>query len=87
MVGDHASRLESRTLCAQAHRQRSAEVPRSLEADRDYGENHMLFVGIVVVFVATLTIARMRVRGGVNGADLGWMSEAWLAAHRASQSA
>jgi hypothetical protein len=47
----------------------------------------MLFVGIVIVFVATLTIARMRVRGGVNGADLGWMSEAWLAAHRASQSA
>lgn len=47
----------------------------------------MLFVGIVVVFVAAAMIARMRVAGGTNGADLGWMSEAWLAAHRASQSA
>jgi hypothetical protein len=47
----------------------------------------MLFVGIVVVLVATAMIARMRVRRRVNGADLGWMSEAWLAAHRASQSA
>lgn len=53
-------------------------------ADRDDGENHMLFVGIVVVFVATAMTARMRVRGRANGADLGWMSEAWLAAHRAS---
>ena len=46
----------------------------------------MLF-GIVIVFVATAMIARMRVHGGVNGADLGWMSQAWLAAHRASHSA
>jgi len=47
----------------------------------------MLFVGIVVVFIAAAMIARMRVRRHVNGADLGWMSEAWLAAHRASQTA
>jgi len=47
----------------------------------------MLIVGIVAVFVAIAMIARMRVRRGVNSADLGWMSEAWLAAHRASHSA
>jgi hypothetical protein len=46
----------------------------------------MLLAGIVVVVIATAMIARGRVRGGVNGADLGWMSEAWLTAHRASHS-
>ena len=53
----------------------------------DYGENHMLFiVGVVIVLIAVLIIPRMRVPGGVNSANLGWMSEQWLAEHRASHS-
>lgn len=48
----------------------------------------MLFiVGIVVVLVASGAIHRMRVPGGVNHAHLGWMSEQWLAEHRASHPA
>ncbi len=51
------------------------------------GENHMLFiVGIVIALIAVVIIPRMRVPGGVNSANLGWMSEQWLAEHRASHS-
>ena len=47
----------------------------------------MLFiVGLVVVSVAVVIIPRMRLPGGLNGAPLGWMSEQWLAEHRASHS-
>lgn len=47
----------------------------------------MLFIiGVVVVLIAVVIIPRMRVPGSVNSANLGWMSEQWLAEHRASQS-
>ena len=47
----------------------------------------MLFiVGVVMVLTAIVTIPRMRVPGGVNSANLGWMSEQWLADQRASHS-
>jgi len=47
----------------------------------------MLFiVGFVIVSVAVVIIPRMRVPGGVNAAPFGWMSEQWLAEHRASHS-
>jgi hypothetical protein len=45
-----------------------------------------LIVGIGIVLIAVSIIPRMRVPGGVNSADLGWMSEQWLAEHRASHS-
>ena len=45
----------------------------------------MLFiVGVVIVSIAVYMIPRMWVPGGVNSASLGWMSEQWLAEHRAS---
>jgi hypothetical protein len=51
------------------------------------GENLMLFiVGVVIALIAVVIIPRMRVPGGVNSASLGWMSEPWLAEHRASRS-
>ena len=46
----------------------------------------MLLIAIVVVLVAVigvLVIARRRALGGGN-ADLGWVSEQWLAEYRAS---
>lgn len=47
----------------------------------------MLFiVGVVIVFIAVVIMPRLRVQGGVNSADLGWMSEQWLAEHRAAHS-
>lgn len=47
----------------------------------------MLFiVGIVIASIAVVIIPRMRVSGGVNSGTLGWMSEQWLAEHRASHS-
>lgn len=39
-------------------------------------------IGIVIALIAVVIIARMRVPGGVNSANLGWMSEQWLAEHR-----
>jgi hypothetical protein len=48
-------------------------------------EAHMLFiVGAMIVLIAVVIIARMRVPGGVNANTLGWMSEQWLAEHRVS---
>jgi hypothetical protein len=45
----------------------------------------MLFiVGAVIVLIAVVIILRMRVPGGVNANTLGWMSDQWLAEHRAS---
>jgi hypothetical protein len=47
----------------------------------------MLFiVGIVIASIAVVVIPRLRVPGGVNSATLGWMSQQWLAEHRASHS-
>ena len=52
-------------------------------------ENHMLFVigAVIVLSIAAVIIHAMRVPGGVNAHTLGWMSERWLAEHRASRSA
>ena len=47
----------------------------------------MLFiVGGAIVLIAVGIIPRMRVAGGVNSANLGSLSEQWLAEHRASHS-
>ncbi len=47
----------------------------------------MLFiVGVVIALIAVVIIPRMWVSGRVNSANLGWMSERWLAEHRASHS-
>jgi hypothetical protein len=44
----------------------------------------MLFIiGVVTVLVAVVIIPIMRVSGGVDAAHLGWMSDQWLAEHRA----
>jgi hypothetical protein len=49
------------------------------------GQNHMLFiVALLTALIAVVGTARMRVSGGVNSANLGWMSQQWLAEHRAS---
>jgi hypothetical protein len=50
-------------LCAQAHRQLSAEVQGSLYAETkpDDGENHMLLiVGVVIALVAVVSVPRIR---------------------------
>jgi hypothetical protein len=46
----------------------------------------LLIVGAFVMLSAVVIISRMRVPGGVNGRTLGWMSDKWLAEHRASHS-
>ena len=47
----------------------------------------MLFiVGIVIASIGVVVIPRMRLPGRMNSTNLGWMSEQWLAEHRASHS-
>ena len=47
----------------------------------------MLFIiAVAVVLIAVGIIPQMGVPGGMNSANLGWMSEQWLAEHRASHS-
>jgi hypothetical protein len=45
-----------------------------------------LIVGAIIALITIVIIPRVR-PGGVNGSALGWMSEQWLAEHRASHSA
>ena len=44
----------------------------------------MLFIGVVTVSIVLVFVARMLGPGRVNSPDLGWMSQQWLAEHRAS---
>ena len=46
----------------------------------------LLIVGVVIVLIAVVISPKMRVPGGVNASTLGWMSDKWLAEHRASHS-
>jgi hypothetical protein len=46
----------------------------------------LLITGVVIVVVALAIIPRLRAPGGVHPADLGRMSEQWLAEHRGSHS-
>jgi hypothetical protein len=45
----------------------------------------MLFIiGVAILFTAAVMIGGLRVPGGVNEAQLGWMSEQWISEYRAS---
>ena len=44
----------------------------------------LIIIGAVTVFIAVVIVPKLRVPGGVNASTLGWMSEQWLAEHRAS---
>ena len=44
----------------------------------------LLICGAVIASIAIAILTRMRTPDGVNGSALGWMSEQWLAEHRAS---
>jgi hypothetical protein len=46
----------------------------------------MLFIVGIILLLAAVLIPRIRVTGGVNAGNLGWMSEQWLAEYRASHS-
>jgi hypothetical protein len=46
-----------------------------------------LIVGVVIVSIPVVIMLRMRAAAGVKESALGWMSERWLAEHRASHSA
>ena len=48
--------------------------------------NVLLVVSAVVAMVGVGIITSLRMDGGMNGHPLGWMSEQWLAQHRASTS-
>ena len=53
--------------------------------DMDLRREHMLLIiALLLGLTAAVIIVRLRVPGGANDAKLGWMSERWLAEHRAS---
>jgi hypothetical protein len=80
-----ATFLVPEALCTSA--QTVTVPPVRIVVRSESGEDHMLFiVGIVIALIAVVIIPRMRVPDGVNSANLGWMSEQWLAEHRASHS-
>lgn len=47
----------------------------------------LIILGVGLALLALVIVPRMRVSTRVNASDLGWMSEQWLAEHRASHSA
>jgi hypothetical protein len=42
-------------------------------------------LGVLVTLAAVLIVPRVRAAGNAHAVDLGWMSEQWLAEHRASR--
>lgn len=44
----------------------------------------LLIIGVLLTLIAVALIFRARVPGGVNAAQLGWVSQRWLADYRAS---
>jgi hypothetical protein len=44
----------------------------------------MLLICLLIATMLAAFIVKFRVPGGVNDANLGWMSQQWLAEHRAS---
>jgi hypothetical protein len=55
-------------------------------ADLTTAESMLFTLTIVILLIAGLIISRMRLTRSGNSANLGWMSERWLAEHRASHS-
>ena len=47
-------------------------------------EHMLLIIGVLLAAIAAVIVYRTRVPGGVNDAQLGRISERWLAEHRAS---
>jgi hypothetical protein len=47
----------------------------------------LIIIGILLSVVAAVIVYWTRVPGGVNDSQLGWVSERWLAEHRASSNA
>jgi hypothetical protein len=73
--------------CAQRHRHTPANLRPSFNVPICGARNHMLlFIGILTAMMVAAIIIRLRVPGGVNDANLGWMSQQWLAEQRASHS-
>lgn len=46
----------------------------------------LLAIGVVIVLIVAAIIRSMRAPSRVNARKLGWMSEQWLAEHRATHS-
>jgi hypothetical protein len=44
----------------------------------------MLFTVLAVVLIGVMIASTMQFRGRAKAANLGWMSEQWLAEHRAA---
>lgn len=42
-------------------------------------------IAVLIVVTAVVIIPRMRVSGNLHVSELGWMSERWLAEHRAAR--
>jgi hypothetical protein len=65
------------------HRPNWENRPRT--RDTPAGVNHMLLIiGVLITLIAVVLIFRARIPGGVNAAQLGWVSERWLAEYRSS---
>jgi hypothetical protein len=44
----------------------------------------LLIIGVLITLTAMVLIHKVRVPGSADTATLGWMSDHWLAEHRAS---
>jgi hypothetical protein len=44
----------------------------------------LLIVLLLIALVVVIAVSRARVPGGVDAAQLGWVSQRWLAEYRAS---
>ena len=49
-----------------------------------FGQHMLLTIGFLLTLASAVIMSRLRVQAAPNSPDAGWMSEQWLAEHRAS---
>jgi hypothetical protein len=45
----------------------------------------MVIIGVLIAMTAAAILSKLSVSQGIHASELGWMSEQWLAEHRASR--
>jgi hypothetical protein len=45
----------------------------------------MVIIAVLIAMTAAAILSKLSMSRGIHGSDLGWMSEQWLAEHRASR--
>ena len=81
---DSAPSISVRVCITAQTRSPTSGMIISTPANRTASTQTMLISGFLIALTAAVIITRVGTSDGMNAGQLGWMSEQWLAEHRAS---